>query len=146
MLGVGRRVFARWSRDPAVALTAMLRAPYVQAEIAWVEEARVGFFILGFEPLKREFGPWRRPVASRLDAIAVVPGVQRHGVGRALLDRAEHVARDQGAVVMSLMTASENVGARRLFERAGFLSLTELAESYANGDSAVEMFKALDLG
>jgi ribosomal protein S18 acetylase RimI-like enzyme len=124
----------------------MLQQPGVAAEIAWVDAARVGFFILGFDALRAPFGPWKRPVASRLDAIAVVPGVQRHGVGRALLERAQRAARERGAVVMSLMTATENLAAQRLFERSGFLALTELPERYANGDGGIEMFKALDLG
>jgi len=145
LLSVGRRVFSAWSRDPARALAAMLVESGARAEVAWVSEARVGFFIVGLDVLPRPFGPWVRPAVARLDAIAVVPGAQSRGIGRALLVRAEKVATDRGAVVMSLMTASTNGKARKLFSRAGFLSLVTLPRSYANGDAAVEMFKALDV-
>jgi ribosomal protein S18 acetylase RimI-like enzyme len=144
LLSVGRRVFASWSRDPARALAAMLVEPGARAEVAWVSEARVGFFIVGLDALEKPFGPWLRPVAARLDAIAVVPGAQGRGIGRALLERAEELARDRGGVVMSLMTATDNHRARRLFHAAGYLPLIAFANGYANGDAALEMFKSLD--
>ncbi len=49
-------------------------------------------------PARGASGPWQRPAAARLNAIGVQPDLHGSGVGRFLLDRAEVLARDAGAV------------------------------------------------
>jgi GNAT superfamily N-acetyltransferase len=141
MLSVGRRVFARWSRDPARSLASMLASKGARAEIVERDGAPLGFAIVTFARLRRPYGPWREPAVARLDAIAVTPREQSAGVGRALTRRAEAIAREEGAVVMTLMTAEGNAKARRLFSRAGYLAVIRMPDSYVNGDAAIEMFK-----
>jgi ribosomal protein S18 acetylase RimI-like enzyme len=143
MLTVGRRVFARWSRDPGRSLSSMLASRGARAEIVERDGVPLGFAIVTFERLARPYGPWRTPAVARLDAIAVSPREQNAGVGRALTRRAEAIAREEGAVVLTLMTAESNTKARRLFTRAGFLAVIRMPNSYVNGEAAIEMFKPI---
>ncbi len=141
VLRVGRRVFARWSRDPGRSLAGMMASPSARMIVAEEASRPIGFAIVEVAPLGKPFGPWEAPAVGRLDAIAIDPEEQRRGAGRLLLEEAERVARDAGAVVMTLMTARTNRFARRLFVRGGFLPLQQVERAYANGDDAVEMFK-----
>ncbi len=140
---LGRRAFSRWSRDAGRSVAAMIAAPGARAEIVEQDGEPVGFAIVSFERLGRPFGPWPSPSVARLDAVAVASGAQHKGVGRALTRRAEAIAREGGAVVMTLMTAEGNLRARRMFGRGGFLPVVKLEGSYANGESSIEMFKPL---
>jgi ribosomal protein S18 acetylase RimI-like enzyme len=53
--------------------------------------------------------------------MAVEPALRGAGIGAALLMRAEHEARLRGAPYMALMVTEENAGARKLYERAGYV-------------------------
>jgi ribosomal protein S18 acetylase RimI-like enzyme len=99
--------------------------------------------VLGFERLARGFGPWQRPAVARLNAIGVQPDLHGRGVGRFLLDQAEIVARDGGAVSLTLMTAETNVRARRLFLSGGFQLLLTVERAYARGQRGLVLTKAL---
>lgn len=58
--------------------------------------------------------------------VAAIFAEQRgKGYGRALLDKAEELARGRGLRRMSLMTESFNDGARRLYHRNGFRDLDQ---------------------
>lgn len=146
IVGLGREVFSRWSREPGRSVLSMAAVAGTRTEIATAGGRPVGFVVVSFERLGRRFGPWTDPTIARLDAIAVSPAAQRRGVGAALLERAEAIASHEGGVVMMLMTAQRNLAARRLFRDAGFFALLQLPREYANGDAAVEMFKAIALG
>jgi len=54
-----------------------------------------------------------------VDALAVVPGARRHGVGRALLAAAEQRGRETGCERLALETEVANAPARGLYEAAG---------------------------
>lgn len=54
--------------------------------------------------------------------MAVEPSLQRHGVGAALLEAAEDEARRRGLPYMGLMVTEDNVAARALYERAGYVT------------------------
>jgi len=82
--------------------------------------------------------PWRWPAALRLywqagraapappetslyiDALAVDDALRRRGIARALLDHAEHNARELGLSAVALETALENKPARALYLGAGY--------------------------
>lgn len=144
--GLGREVFARWSREPGRSVLSMAAIAGARTEVAVSGGIPVGFAVVTFDRLGRRFGPWADPRVARLDAIAVLPAAQRRGVGTALLEHIESIANREGGVVMMLMTAQRNLAARRLFRDAGFHGLVELPRAYANGDSAIEMFKAIAVG
>lgn len=140
---LSRRVFATYSRNPARHVGAMLEEEGVYAAVAELGGADVGFAVVAFEELLRDFGPWRRPMIARLNAIAVHPDAHSRGIGRRLLRHAEEEAKALGAVSMALNTATTNRRALRLFEPAGYLRVLTLPNNYARGQDAVAMFKPL---
>ncbi len=137
------RIFAPYSMHPTGSMASMLGEPYARTFVAEHGPELAGFFVLGFERLGRSFGPWQRPAVARLNAIGVQPDLHGRGVGRLLLDHAEAVARDAGAVSMTLMTAETNTRARRLFRAGGFQVLFTLDRAYARGQRGVIMSKML---
>lgn len=140
---LSRRVFAAYSRNPARQTSGMLDEEGAEAFVAELGGSPVGFAVVGFEELLRDYGPYRRPTLARLNAIAVHPDAHGRGIGRRLLRRAEDIARARGAVSMTLHTAVTNRRALRLFEPAGYLSVLTLPGHYARGQSAIAMFKPL---
>ena len=67
-----------------------------------------------------------------LNDLYVTPAARGHGVGRALLERAEEHARDTGAVGLFLQTARDNAPARALYESLGW-TLDEVFLVYERG-------------
>ena len=140
---LGNRVFAPYSIHPGGAMATMLAERGARSWVAERSSSVVGFFVLGFEHLARSFGPWQRPAVARLNAIGVQPELHGRGVGRLLLEHAEVVARDEGAVSLTLMTAETNGRARRLFTAAGFQRVLTLEHAYARGQRGLLMSKPL---
>lgn len=58
--------------------------------------------------------------SAHLEVIAVAENAEGRGVGKELLQAAEAVACDRGALSMSLHVFSTNIRARRMYERAGY--------------------------
>jgi ribosomal protein S18 acetylase RimI-like enzyme len=74
----------------------------------------------GFAQLR--FRPWvySDGLHSYLEELYVVPALRGKGLGRALLDTAMDVARDEGATHMELGTSETDTAALGLYESAGF--------------------------
>ncbi len=140
---LSNRVFAPYSMAPVASMTSMLDEEGSIAMVAAQGASPVGFFVLAFERLAKSFGPWRRPALARLNAIGVEPDLHGRGVGRFLLESAEELARAEGAVSLTLMTAETNARARRLFGASGFQSLLVLPRAYARGQRGIVMTKVL---
>jgi GNAT superfamily N-acetyltransferase len=60
------------------------------------------------------------PGVAALRALIVDPAARRRGIGRTLIDRCIGFARGAGYRHMELGTTSDLVGARRLYDAAGF--------------------------
>jgi len=56
-----------------------------------------------------------------IGGLAVAPAVQGHGVGRRLVAGAVSAAAARGATKVTLRVLGPNAGARRLYERCGFV-------------------------
>jgi ribosomal protein S18 acetylase RimI-like enzyme len=56
-----------------------------------------------------------------ITGIAVHPAQQRRGVGRLLLEAAARETARRGATRLTLRVLGDNLGARRLYESAGFV-------------------------
>ena len=57
-----------------------------------------------------------------LEELYVVPAERGRGLGRALLEAAMQIARDEGAEHMDLGTSEDDTAARSLYESAGFIN------------------------
>lgn len=77
--------------------------------------------------------------------IAVEPGAQRRGVGRALLGRAENRVRAMAgrAIMIETSTRPEYHGAQGLYEACGYLRVAEIADFYKPGDAMRTYMKTL---
>jgi ribosomal protein S18 acetylase RimI-like enzyme len=140
---LSERIFAAYSQHPTGSMASMLAEDGALAFVAERGAVPVGFFVLGFEHLGRSYGPWQHPSVARLNAIGVQPDWHGRGIGGFLLERAEAVARDRGAVSLSLMTAETNTRARRLFTGNGYQRVLTLERSYAGGQRGLVMTKPL---
>ncbi|TGO66503.1 hypothetical protein BOTNAR_0060g00380 [Botryotinia narcissicola] len=74
----------------------------------------------------------------RMNGVLTLPDFRGQGVGKALIEAALKYAGGEAAVqgkafVCSIVVESENSGARRLYERCGFVAMKEVP----NGDTAV---------
>jgi len=63
------------------------------------------------------------PGSWYINAVATDPVYRGQGVGRKLMDWAEHLTSASGAKVVSLIVAEENVRARRLYERLRYQAI-----------------------
>ena len=75
--------------------------------------------------------------------IAVAPAARRRGIGAALVSEAAARARKAGAHKMFLEVASDNIAARALYERQGFVQVGIRRDYYHRG--AVSYMDALIL-
>jgi ribosomal protein S18 acetylase RimI-like enzyme len=67
------------------------------------------------------------PATWYVNVLAAYPEHRGRGFGAMLLALAEDVARTQGLSAMSLIVASANAGARRLYQRTGYVETARLA-------------------
>jgi ribosomal protein S18 acetylase RimI-like enzyme len=140
---LGSEVFSAYSYDPRRAISSILAERGTETLVAELDSLRVGFVVLQYAQLTRDFGPWVRPTAARINAIAVWPHAQGRGIGRRLLESAEEAARGRSSRSLSLATAEENTRARRLFGAGGFVQFARLEHYYAGAQTAVLMHRAL---
>lgn len=96
--------------------------------------AEVGDEAVGFTQLYPGFSSVSAAPAWVLNDLYVLASARGRGVADALMEQAEAVARDAGAVVLSLQTARDNRVAQRVYERQG----------YATDDTFVSYAKRLD--
>jgi ribosomal protein S18 acetylase RimI-like enzyme len=74
-----------------------------------------GLAVLRFRPAL-----WSEALECYLAELYVAPAVRGRGLGRALMNAAMDLARDEGADYMDLGTAETDVAARALYESLGF--------------------------
>jgi ribosomal protein S18 acetylase RimI-like enzyme len=86
-------------------------------------------------------GLWSRGLECYLAELYVAPDRRGHGIGRALMERAMAVARNEGADHMELGTGEADVVARALYESLGFTN----HEHGPGGVSTVSYFYERDL-
>jgi ribosomal protein S18 acetylase RimI-like enzyme len=98
-------------------LETQLNEPEAVVFVAERDEGVVGYVYAGLEPLS-----WKelRGPAGFIHDIVVDESARSSGVARQLLSAAISWLREQGAPRAMLWTATDNAGAHRLFESAGF--------------------------
>jgi ribosomal protein S18 acetylase RimI-like enzyme len=80
------------------------------------EEAR-GVAVLRFRP-----SIWTAGLECYLAELYVQPDHRGHGIGRALMDATLDTARKRGADYIEVATSEDDVAARALYERFGFIN------------------------
>jgi ribosomal protein S18 acetylase RimI-like enzyme len=81
-----------------------------------------------YEEIPRMFVPLQQledlvPGTWYVNVLATYPGYRGHGYGAELLSIAEQLAVDAGKPGMSVIVSDANTGARRLYERHGYVQL-----------------------
>ena len=80
---------------------------------------------------------------ARLYSLAVTPSAAGSGIGAALLAAAENAARRRGCAVLRLEVAVRNKRAARLYARAGYGQIGQVADYYEDGSPALRFEKLL---
>jgi len=136
-LGDYTRILPSWLEQPGV--------------LAWIDQDMQGrgrgFAMLGFymeDPTGSGTGVPQ--VVADLLALAVLPAQQRKGIGTRLLEHvievAERVAPSSRIDSLRLTVAETNVGAQRMYARAGFRVIDGSA-TYDRGQRALRMARPL---
>lgn len=76
---------------------------------------------------------------SHLSLLAVRPGYQKHGIGRALLEWLEASARTAGIFVVNLELRATNDGARLFYEKLGYREAGRRNAYYGGREDALRM-------
>ena len=84
-------------------------------QVAVLADEIVGFTLTSLRP-----DPLSHEPSAHLEAIAVAPGSEGLGAGKALLQAAEDNARQHGAGAMTLHVISSNRRARAIYEHCGY--------------------------
>ncbi len=78
-----------------------------------------------------------RVVADEAEILTIGIAEQRQGIGTALMREAITQARDQGAALLHLEVAANNIAARGLYESLGFSQAGLRKNYYADGQDAI---------
>ena len=132
------QVFSRYGHYEQI-VPAWFEQGAVITEVIMEKNNTVGFAMLVLDRQK-VFGSR----AAHLLAIGISPEHQKRGVGRALLEHMEEVARKYNAVEMNLWTAVDNEPALSFFQKAGFEIKRFESYYYPKGQAALAMSKGLD--
>lgn len=112
-----------WDAAAFEALCAEIVAGFLKSydpkrEGCWIAE-------IDGEPVGSAFVVAKSPEVAQLRLVLVLPHVRGMGIGARLLEESLRFARQAGYRAMSLWTQSMLTGARRLYERAGFVRVAE---------------------
>ena len=132
------QVFSRYGHYEEI-VSAWFEQGAVVTEVITEKNNTLGFAMLVLER-KKVFGSR----GAHLLAIGILPEHQRRGVGRALLNHMEEVARKYNAVEMNLWTAVDNEPALSFFQKAGFEIKRFESYYYPRGQAALAMSKGLE--
>lgn len=89
------------------------------------------------------------PDAAEIYVMGVLPELHRHGIGRAMLGRAETWAIERGMSFLQVKTLSERhpdpgyARTRAFYRACGFRPLEELPDLWREDQPALQMIKAL---
>ncbi len=105
-------------------------------EGAGVVAALTGYPVLKAEPLPEDMPPMWRVLQELenqvvgtwyLNVLATYPRARGRGLGAQLIKHAEKIARFEKLSGVSIIVADENMGARRLYERLGYIEIDRRA-------------------
>jgi ribosomal protein S18 acetylase RimI-like enzyme len=121
---LGKRIYELaypdWSITQAAQIRETITAHEEQTIVAELNGHVVGFAVVVIHDPRT-----LTPKTGELEMIAVDPDVQRHGVGRSLVDAALHIMRDSRCALARVSTGGDpgHAPARALYETVGFAPL-----------------------
>lgn len=117
--------FATWTQlvSPTPAPTPADRKTYFSERrtLESHQVAEVDGVVSGYVQLHQDIPIESHAHVRQIGGLAVAPEAQGKGVGRHLVEAAVNAARQQGATKVTLRVLGHNTGARRLYERCGFV-------------------------
>jgi ribosomal protein S18 acetylase RimI-like enzyme len=119
---------------------------YCRKEFAQTERVTILVAIVHDVPAGKAHVHFDLDEAAMIEAVAVVPELQRRGIGTALIGSAEALAAEHGYDAVQLGVEDRNPDARRLYERLGYRSVARMDFQYEGAPSpnpGVMMRKAL---
>lgn len=140
-------VFSRYAANPLRTLQRMREfgTTLIAEHTLAGKPIPLGFAVIEVSTRQPAVGEFREPRLAHLSGIAVRPEASGCGIGRQLLEAAEEVAREQGAISMSLLTAKTNVVALALFRSAGYSPILPINDAYIDEQDGLRMLKSLTL-
>jgi GNAT superfamily N-acetyltransferase len=96
-----------------------------QPELGFVWMAREGDAVVGCCVVCFAISTSRGSLVAKLDDVNVRPGLEGRGIGSAMMAALKEELRRIGVTRIDTATHFDNPGARRFYERHGFLSLRE---------------------
>jgi ribosomal protein S18 acetylase RimI-like enzyme len=103
--------------------------------------ARRAWRVVWRGPLEERLVPLIPDDASHVVALAVMPDRRGSGIGSQLLRHAVRVASAKGHRRVTLDVGARNVGALRLYQRHGFLTVSEHQRPAMRGWAAATSFR-----
>ncbi len=89
--------------------------------------------------------PWMQlPEVAWVSQLAVEPEFQKQGIGSALMERVEHVARDEGASEIGLSTAEPATHLIEYYRTRGYRFIEYTDDTLSQGYRSVILSKALE--
>ena len=104
--------------DDAKALRAWAEQGDDNAIVLVADDVEAGVVGVAFVRLQPEF--MSKAPSGHLEALAIAPIADGHGIGRRLLEAAEDAAKAAGAVAMTLHVFANNERARSVYDRHGY--------------------------
>lgn len=132
-----RRAFGEGEAFHRRQLRYLLRSPRARIKVARIEGRVAGWAIV----LLRKH---RHYESARLYSLAVDPDYQGRGVGELLVSHMLNSLREMGIRRCFLEVREDNLPARRLYERLGFVSVATLPNYYGQGRHGTRMLKIID--
>ncbi len=84
--------------------------------------------------------PWKRNDTMVITSLAIAPPFRQSKVATSLLEDAITIARQRNGVRrLVLQVSMENIAARRLYAKFGFVKTLDLKDYYGEGKNGVEM-------
>ena len=99
--------------------------------------------IAGFVIFERT--SYQAQTAGHIVTLDVDPDARRQGLGTLLMQCAEAQLKQEGASLMSLEVAEDNLAARRFYRRLGFVTRDRIAKYYGGRVDAEVMEKVITL-
>ena len=136
---LSKKVFSRYGPYEDM-LTHWFESEITETLLAFMEKRPVGFAMLG-----RHQREWNSRQVAELLAIAVEPAKQKSGIGDSLIQEVVRKAGELKVQIVVLHTAFENMPAKRLFKKHGFLPSEVKKGFYPKGQDALLMYKYMKL-